>query len=129
MPRRWVWSLLDIAALICLGQATMMAQRQASLPPSRLDAIAESRAQAGGTRLGTRIFETPGSVVVALKVPAEEPPAGVAVEADAIRVFGRETRAEIPVPSGADPARYTVRRAGDEVRVIFAKGGLQAARD
>lgn len=123
MPRRWVWSLLDIAGLIFLGQATILAQRQASGPPPRLDAAVElSRAEKGAARQAARIFEAGGSVVVALKLPEGAPPPPVTVEDGAIRLPSADGGVdEVPVPSAADPRRYTVRAAAGEVRVIFEK--------
>jgi hypothetical protein len=131
MPRRWVWSLLDIAALICLGQATMLAQREAAGPPPRFDAAVElKRAEAGFGRFGTRIYDSGREVVVALHVPGQAVPPSVRVEAGVIRLAprgGPGEAEEIPVPAGADAGRYRVRLAGDELRVIFAKAAPLAA--
>ena len=131
MSRRWVWSLLDIAALICLGQATMLAQREAAGPPPRFDAAVElKRAEAAFGRFGTRIYDSGHEVVVALHVPGQDAPPSVLVRGGLIRLSPRHGPGEpeeIPVPAGADAARYRVRLTGDELRVIFAKARTAAA--
>ena len=127
MPRRWVWSLLDFAALICLGQAVILAQRAPEALPRSigLAEALELPAQAQDfARAGTRIYETPESVVVALKIPERQArPARVDVREGRIRLDGaaRGELQELPVPDAADPARFSVRRVGAELRIVFAR--------
>ena len=123
MPRRWLWSVLDIVALICLGQATMLAQRRTAPLPRRLDNVLEfARAETEAGRAGTRIYETADSIVVAL--PSARPEAGsVVVEGGLIRFFegADQVVREMPVPAAADARRYRVQRRGDEIRLVFAR--------
>lgn len=105
MTRNWVWSGLDLVALICLGQASMMAQRLPEPLPAEQSVLQLDRAER------TRIYETPDSIVVA----GREGPARV--EGGLIKL-GDE---RIPIPAGADAERWSVRRVGGEVRVVFAK--------
>jgi hypothetical protein len=126
MPRRWVWSLVDLVAFICLGQAAMLAQREPQpleTPAALSQLMPLGPAGPDFERAGTRIYETPESVVVAFKVPDRRPGAArVAVSAGRIRLEGGARAAQdIPVPERADAARYSVRRVGDELRVVFAR--------
>jgi len=128
MTRRWVWSALDLVALICLGQACLLAQRQsqslAAPPPDGGVAVALARAEQDFGRFGTRIYETQQSIVVALKVAGDaDRGLGVSVAGGNIRLSSRKSPRfeDIPLPFGADPARFTVRRVADEVRIVFAR--------
>lgn len=126
MTRRWVWTAFDLLALICLGQACLLAQRQAQAldGPSALDAVSLAPAEQDYGRLGTRIYQTPQSVVVALKVanPSDNG-MGVSVDRGNIRLSSPASQRleEIPLPNGADPGRFTVRRVAGEVRIVFAR--------
>lgn len=125
MKRRWPWTVLDLAALICLGQASLVAQRRPGAEIGNFDPVVElERAEQDFGRFGTRIFETPATVVVALKMPGRQDGApAVAVEGGRIRLPAGAWGGEdfMPVPAGADAARYRVRRVSDEVRIIFSK--------
>lgn len=134
MARRWVWSALDLLALICLGQACLIAQRQAQPreePAAARAPAALTKAEQDFGRVGTRIYETQQSIVVAVKVAAQgERGLGVSVDQAGIRLSSRASARlqEIPLPSGADPARFTVRRVADELRIVFARSQAQSSR-
>lgn len=134
MPRRWFRNGLEIAALMGLGQAAMLAQREPeplAAPASVTLPLAAPEQDFG--RLGTRIYETPLTVVVAVKLPPTATRRlDVAVVGGAIRFAGPSSPLaappdDIPIPSGADPSRYEVRRVGDELRVVFARVAEEAA--
>lgn len=121
MPHRMLWSVLDVAGLICLGQATILAQRQAG-PALRLDPLAEvTRADQGLTPQGTRIAQTADAVVVSMALKGRVPPE-VDVDAYAIRLrWTNGELTELPIPAAADPARYRLKHTTEDLRLVFKR--------
>ncbi len=121
MLHRWVWSVFDLIALICLGQASLLAQRGMVAPPKGVFEIPRAERQADG--FDTRIYETPEAVVVAVH-PRARAAREIEVSVRDRRIFlaaASGAAAQIPVPAAADALRYCVRRVGDELRVVFEK--------
>jgi hypothetical protein len=121
MPHRILWSAVEVAGLVCLGQATILAQKRA-VPGPRFDAFAElARIEAPARKAGIRIAQTQDSVVVRAPLNGREAPR-VEVEGGLIRLAWADgSTTDVPLPSAAENSAPAVRLAGDDLVIILKR--------
>ena len=121
MTHRMLWSAVEVAGLVCLGQATILAQRRAA-PGPRFDPFAElSRVEAPSRAPAIRISETHESVIIRAPLGGRPAPA-VEVAGGLVRLKWAEGPAsELPLPAAAESSTPAVRLAGDDLMIILKR--------